>query len=142
MITEELIGTRGEKTMKPSYVNPATQGRDDELLPGEFAELQPFVTRWARARFEERYAARLSSSMEEIQHFYDAMLPMMEKIAGYLNRLDRNSMPEDARRLFFLGLAFFDIMPVIELYRQQEVPYGFEAARVEIIDPPCADQGR
>jgi len=41
------------------------------ILPGEFADLEPFVG-WSLPTENERYAKRLSSSMDELQAFYDA----------------------------------------------------------------------
>ena len=47
----------------------------DTLLPLEFAELEPFATRWCLATGEERFAQRMASTMDEMQAFYDAGLP-------------------------------------------------------------------
>ena len=42
------------------------------MLPEEFSDLEPFAAKWSLATERERYAARLSSSMDEMQAFYDA----------------------------------------------------------------------
>ena len=44
----------------------------------------------------ERYAKRLSSTMDELQAFYDAAFPRLEDAMAYLDRFDLNALPEDA----------------------------------------------
>ncbi len=43
-------------------------------LPSDFADLEPFAD-WSLRTESERYAKRLSSTMDELQAFYDACLP-------------------------------------------------------------------
>ena len=42
------------------------------MLPPEFADLEIFAPTWCLATEAERYAQRLSSTMTEMQAFYDA----------------------------------------------------------------------
>lgn len=122
--------------MNPSKVRKrggSKTGKD--LLPVEFRKLGSLADKWAHSSFEARYRARLSSTMPEIQSFYDAMLPRMEKIVAYLNRFRPGEMPLEAERLFHLGLAFMDVSPAVELYHQRSVPQGFEADRVRVLEP-------
>ena len=44
----------------------------DEMLPNAFSALEPFARKWCLATERERFEARLSSSVEEMQAFYDA----------------------------------------------------------------------
>ena len=45
------------------------------LLPPEFSDLEPWVAEWCLDGEPQRYAKRLSSTMDEIQAFYDAVFP-------------------------------------------------------------------
>ncbi len=55
-------------------------------LPAEFADLEPFAD-WSLATEAERYAKRLSSTMDELQAFYDAAFPRLEEAAAYLDTI-------------------------------------------------------
>ena len=50
-------------------------------LPADFADLEPFAE-WAIPTERARYAKRLSSTMDELQAFYDAALPRMDAAAA------------------------------------------------------------
>ena len=52
------------------------------LLPPGFSDLEPFVADWCLDSEPERYAKRLSSTMEEIQQFYDAIMPRVPAAIG------------------------------------------------------------
>ena len=59
----------------------------DVTLPEEFADLRPFAG-WALRTEAERYDKRLSSSMDELQTFYDAAFPRLEAAIEYLDRTE------------------------------------------------------
>ena len=99
------------------------------LLPNPFKDLEPFASGWALATERERNRKRLSSTMEELRAFYNAVLPRMEAILEYLNQFPPDKMPEEARRLFFLTLSLAEIAPAVELFGQPEVIDGFESSR-------------
>ena len=63
---------------------------DDQTvqLPEAFSDLNGFVERWANGGMAEQYAARLASSMNELQEFYDAMKPRILDIRAYLDAID------------------------------------------------------
>ena len=48
-------------------------------LPSGFAALEPFAERWCSATEPERWATRMSSSIDELQDFYDAILPRVSE---------------------------------------------------------------
>ncbi len=54
----------------------------DAPLPPGFSDLEPFVADWCLDSEPERYAKRLSSTMDEIQAFYDAIFPRAEAVIG------------------------------------------------------------
>lgn len=102
----------------------------ENLLPIKFRDLEPFIG-WALEKKSERVAKRLSSSMYEIQAFYDAMLPLMDTIIEYLDQFPFNQLPTSAERLFQLTLALVDVASAVESYKQPGIisaidPYRFE----------------
>src|SRR5262245_56269168 len=98
------------------------------VLPETFQDLELFAE-WALATEKERNHKRLSSSMEEIQAFYDAILPRMEVVIEYLNRFPLDTMPADAQRLLYLTLSLAEVAPAVELFKQPSVVDGYDAAR-------------
>ena len=113
-----------------------SQTKSDRSLPAGFEDLERFVDSWSLASERERNRQRLSSTMEEIQSLYDALLPRMEEIIGYLNQQPLNNLPDDARRLFHLSLALAEIAPAVEFYKQPEVVDGFPPDRFVPVEVP------
>lgn len=113
-----------------------SQAMSDQTLPQGFQDLEGFVAAWSRASERERNRQRLSSSMPEIQALYDALLPRMDAIIGFLNTQPLNDMSEEARRLFHLSLSLAEIAPAVEFYKQPEVIDGFPPERFVPVEVP------
>ena len=92
------------------------------LLPAAFAELEPWVADWARARRDERYAVRKSKSIGELEAFYDAVAPRAEEAIAYLNGFDLEDLPVDARRLLHLLYSMILVSYAVNVYRQPHIP--------------------
>ena len=104
------------------------------LLPDEFADLEPF-SGWCLRTEAERYAKRLSSSMEEMQAFYDTAFPRLEEILTYLDKLELRSLPPDAEHLLWLCYSLINISFPVEVWRQARVPDSGAAAMDAVIEP-------
>jgi hypothetical protein len=94
----------------------------ESLLPPEFADLEPFATKWCVASEPERYAKRLASSMDELQTFYDALFPRAEEAITYLDKLPLHDLPDDARRLLQLLYSLMLVSFPVEIWRQPYIP--------------------
>ncbi|TMM16900.1 MAG: hypothetical protein E6G01_07330 [Actinobacteria bacterium] len=90
-------------------------------LPAEFADLEPFAD-WAIATERERYAKRLSSTMDELQAFYDSAFPRLEAASSYLDQFDMGAMPDEAKRLLWLYCSLVTVSFPVEVWRQPRVP--------------------
>lgn len=101
-------------------------------LPDQFHELSAFSDRWALATERQRNERRRTSTMEEIQNCYDAVLPRMDEIITYLNQFPLDGLAVDARWLFYLALSFMEISPSVELFREPDESGAFEATRFKI----------
>ncbi len=91
-------------------------------LPAEFADLEPWVDDWCLDSEPERYAKRLSSTMEEIQAFYDAVNPRAEDAMQYLDTLSLDDLPEDAHRLLKLLYSLILMAFAVEVWKQPYIP--------------------
>jgi hypothetical protein len=92
------------------------------LLPEGFAELEPYVEDWARATRAERYAMRLSKSIDELDEFYDAIAPHAERAIAYLDGLDLNDLPDDATRLLHLLYSMILVSYPVNVLKQPRIP--------------------
>ena len=91
-------------------------------LPGEFADLEPFAAKWCLASEPERWDERMSSSMEEMQAFYDAILPRVPEALAYCDRFPLEDLPDDELHLLQLVHSFVIVSFAVELWHQPTVP--------------------
>ena len=106
-----------------------------QTLPALFHELEALSERWALSTERQRNERRRTSTMEEIQKCYDAILPRMDEIIAYLNQYPLDDMPADAKRLSYLALSFMEISPAVELFNEPDESGTFEATRFRICEP-------
>jgi hypothetical protein len=104
------------------------------VFPAEFADLEPYA-QWALATEAERYAKRLSSTMEELQALYDAAFPRLEAILGYLDGLELKALPDEASRLLWLTYSLVNASFPVEVWRQPRVPDSGAASMDAVIEP-------
>ena len=100
----------------------------EQEFPAAFTDLEPFLA-WSLTTEAERQRKRMSSSMQEIQAFYDAILPRMDAIIAYLDQFPLNTMPPDAQRLLQLTFSLAEIAAAVELFKQPTVADGYDASR-------------
>jgi hypothetical protein len=103
-------------------------------FPPEFADLEPYAD-WALRTESDRYAKRLASSMDELQTFYDAVLPRLEDAVAHCDRHDLAALPEDAERLLWLCYSLVNVSFPIEVWRQQRVPDSGAATMDVVVEP-------
>jgi hypothetical protein len=94
----------------------------ESLLPPEFSDLEPWVEGWCLDSEPERYAKRLSSTMDEIQAFYDAIFPRAEDAIVYLEKFPLDDLPEDAFRLLKLLYSLIVMSFPVEIWKQPYIP--------------------
>jgi hypothetical protein len=100
------------------------------MLPENFADLETLARTWSLATETERNRARLASSMDEISSFAETLLARLDPIFAYLDQYPVESLPEEAKRLFYLTLSLAEVAPALETYKQQRVINGLHAERV------------
>jgi len=104
-------------------------------LPADFADLEPFAD-WAIPTERARYAKRMSSSMDELQAFYDAVFPRLEAGASYLEQFGMDALPEDAKRLLWLFASLVTVSFPVEVWHQPRVPDSGSSS-FDAVDEPA-----
>ena len=91
---------------------------NDRRLPEGFEDLEQFVEVWALAEEQQRMQRRWSSSMEQIQHFYDAMVPHVERALNFLDERDIEALSPSEGRLLYLTYSLIEVANAVEVYHR------------------------
>lgn len=105
------------------------------LLPAEFADLEPFAEAWALASEGERYAKRLASSMEEMQAFYDVVVPRSKEAMAYLDGFSLEDLTDEQINLLHMLYSMTNVSFPIEVWRQPRVPDSGAASADCVYEP-------
>ena len=104
------------------------------VLPAEFADLEPFAD-WAIHGERARYAKRVSSTMEQLQTFYDAAFPRIDDAMTYLEKYEVDDLPEEGKRLLWLYCALVTVSFPVEAWRQPRVPDSGASSIDAVLEP-------
>jgi hypothetical protein len=105
------------------------------LLPSQFSALEPYAAKWCLPTEGQRFKARMTSTMEEMQAFYDAFFPRAEEAIAYCEKFPLHDMPEDAQRLLQLLYSLVMVSFPIEAWRQPHIPDSGAAYLDLVIEP-------
>ncbi len=103
-------------------------------LPTAFSDLEPFAD-WVLPREADRYTKRLSSTMDELQAFYDAAFPRLEAASSYLREVRLAGISEEDRHLLWLFCSLVTVSFPVEVWRQPKVPDSGASAIDAVIEP-------
>jgi hypothetical protein len=104
-------------------------------LPAEFHELERFSD-WILETERERYAKRLASTMDEMQTFYDAAFPLLDKANKYLEGFPlANGLPDEERNLLLLMMSLVTVSFPVEVWQQPRVPDSGASYLDLIVEP-------
>ena len=107
----------------------------EPLLPEGFSEFERFAATWCLPSEGQRFAQRLSSSMDEMQTFYDAFFPRAEDAIAYCEKFPLDEIPEAAERLLQLLYSLVMVSFPVEAWRQPNVPDSGAAYLDLLIEP-------
>jgi hypothetical protein len=105
------------------------------MLPTEFADLEPFAATWCVASEPDRLARRMSSSMEEMHAFYDAVTPRAEQAMAYLEQFPLHDLSEQATNLLHLLYSMIQASFPVECWGQPNVPDSGSATFDCVVEP-------
>ncbi len=95
------------------------------LLPGLFADLEPWLDQWALATEQQRFDKRVSLTMDELRPFYEAMLDRMPTIMDHLAKLPIDGLSSEDDNLLRLALSYVEISRCFEAWNQADVRADF-----------------
>lgn len=107
----------------------------NRLLPEEFAEFEVFARDWCLATEKERYDRRLSSTMVEMEEFYDAFFPRLEDAIKYCDSFPLDDLPEDALHLLYLVYSLIMVSMSVEIFHQPKAVDSADAVLDRIGEP-------
>lgn len=107
----------------------------DKRLPSTFAELEPFAQTWCLPTETERWDQRLSSSMAEMQSFYDAFFPRLEEAIEYCDKFSLDDLPDDATNLLHLIYSLVMVAMSIEIMHQPAPVDAADAVMIRTGEP-------
>ena len=96
-----------------------------DFLPKEFNELSVWVEGWALPTENQRWEKRLNTPFPELQAFFAAVFPYLERILDHCDQHDLGELPEQQARLFDLALMLSETASSVERYKSNRVPYSF-----------------
>jgi len=102
-------------------VSDGTNGSGAAQLPGGFADLEPFIE-WALPTEAARYLKRMSSTMDELRSFYDAITARAEAARDHLDTFDLTAMPIEEQRLMWLLFSMIIVSYAVEVFGDPRVP--------------------
>ena len=103
-------------------------------FPTQFAELEPWAD-WALPSEGERYGKRLDSTMDELQSFYDAVFPVLEKSTEYLKSVPLDGISDEDQHLLWLFSSLVNVSFPVEVWRQPRVPESGAAEIDAVVEP-------
>lgn len=103
-------------------------------LPKDFKDLEPWVDSWALPSQAARYERRRTSSMVELQAFYNALLPRMDAIIGYLTPTSPADFDARQNRLMNLALMFIEVAMAVELFHEPDETRAMPGDRYRITE--------
>jgi hypothetical protein len=108
-----------------------------DLLPPQFSELSRFVEYWVRDHNDQRWDQRSRAPMEEIQQFYEALLPRAEDIIAHLDHYPLgDDLPAAEGRLARLLLALGQAAIAVEMHGQPRTAYSQFPHNIHVVKGP------
>ena len=107
---------------------------DNAMLPEAFTDLEKYAATWCLATQAERHGQRVNSTMQELEDFYQTILPRMDAIAEYLNRFPLEELGSSAQNLLNLSLSFIEVSLAVELFHEPDDSRALPHGRYQIIE--------
>lgn len=105
------------------------------MLPSDFADLEPYAAKWCLPTEPERLAERMSSSMDEMHAFYDAVTPRAEAAMVHLEQFPLHDLADEETNLLHLLYSMIQVSFPVEAWGQPNVPDTGSATFDCIVEP-------
>lgn len=105
------------------------------MLPSEFSDLEPYAEKWCQATEPGRLNERMTSSMDEMHAFYDAVTPRAEDAIAYLDQFPLDGLDAQQTNLLHLMYSMIQVSFPVESWGQPNVPDTGSATFDCIVEP-------
>jgi hypothetical protein len=107
-------------------------------LPPEFADLDHYVDSWALNSEQDRFERRISSRLEDVKAFNDAMFERIDAVICYLNTQPLHSPEPQVVCLMNIAKAYMETShPVDLLWKTTDLADAFPSVRFQFREPSC-----
>jgi hypothetical protein len=101
-------------------------------LPAGFEELEPLLD-WNLDTMAERRDRRMQATMEELDSFYQALLPHMDAVLEHLAGVDMSAPIDDgSQALLNLSKSLAEVAPAVEQFFEPTISYGYQMDRFTV----------
>jgi UPF0288 family protein (methanogenesis marker protein 3) len=76
--------------------------------------------------------------MPELKDFYQAMIGRIDRLMEYFQQFSMEEMPQDTKRLMYLGLSLVEVAHAVERYGQPSIVDGMDPSRFKVLQEPRA----
>ena len=111
-----------------------TETMADVTFPAGFEDLAPWSD-WVLHGEKARYEKRVSSSMEELQAFYDAVFPRLADACVYLEQYPLDELSDEGINLLWLMCSLITVSFPVECWRQPRVPDAGASSIHAVLEP-------
>lgn len=105
------------------------------MLPPGFADLEPSAETWCLASESDRWAQRMSSTMPELQAFYDTGFPRLRDALDHCAESPLDDVPEQPGGLLQLVHSIVMVAMRVEIWHQPQVVNGADAEIQRVGEP-------
>jgi hypothetical protein len=105
------------------------------MLPGDFAELEPFAETWCLATEEQRWDRRMASSMSELVALYDAAFPRLEQAIAFCDAHPLDDLPVEVEHLLQLVYSVTQAAMAVEIFGQPRTVDAADAVLHRVEEP-------
>ena len=102
----------------------------EAIFPAGFEDLEPWAS-WAQPEMAERSLCRINATMDDIDEFYNAVLPRLDAMLEHLSVTKLDGIDPQSAALMNLALAIAEVAPAVEQFFEPTISYGFDVTRYE-----------
>lgn len=104
------------------------------VFPPDFEALEPFAD-WAIPTEKARYAKRISSTMDELDAFYNVAFPFLESARERLENTSLEDAADQDKHLLWLFCSLITVAFPVEAWRQPRVPDAGASSIDAVVEP-------
>ena len=98
----------------------------------DFQHLADYIESWGLPTREARLEKRLTSTLDELKDFYEAVSPHLGDISGFLNQWPLDEIPAEHRGLADTALMMCEVDNPVNKWRSPTLDDGVDPRRLEV----------